>query len=69
MAGNEKCIWVSPNVFFNFVTSCEGVGSDMAYSAMVDGKPIYYFRGVEVRPMYTFQTGLANANAWSGEDL
>lgn len=70
---NEKCIWVSPNIFFNYVASVEGgltgVGGDQAHMSMVDGKQIYYFRGVEVKPMYSWVDAIATASTASNDKL
>lgn len=70
MASNEKVFWVSPNVFFNYVASVEnltatGFGGDLSLMRGEDGKAIYTFRGIEVRPMYSWTANLASANAWS----
>lgn len=62
----EKVMWVTPNIYFNYLASVEGgaagVAGDMAHMTLVDGKPKYFFRGVEVRPMFSWVDAIATSS-------
>ena len=70
---NEKCIWISPANYWNFVESVEGglsgVGGDVAHTTLVNGKPTYFFRGIEVRPMFSWDEAMTLNTQFTGSQL
>ena len=70
---NEKCIWVTPNVYFNYVASIEnltttGFGGDTSIMRAEDGKAMYMFRGVEVKPMYSWVDAISVSD-WTDDQI
>ena len=54
----DKAFYVSRLVYDDYMTSLEGLGNAEGFSQLVDGSMKLYFRGVEVIPMYTWDTAL-----------
>jgi hypothetical protein len=50
---NEKKMFVSPQIYNDYLTSIEGVSSDAAYTALKSGGNVT-FRGIEIVPMHTW---------------
>tara|TARA_R100001530_G_scaffold131844_2_gene103754 strand:+ start:1601 stop:2602 length:1002 start_codon:yes stop_codon:yes gene_type:complete len=73
MNNNEKCIWVTPNLYWNYIASVEGgnagVAGDAAHKELVDGRQIYFFRGVELKPMFSWVSAIATASTWSNDQI
>lgn len=58
----EKRFFVTPKVYNAYLANLEGTSADLAYQAQVDGAPRVAFRGVEIVPMYEWDTILADTN-------
>ena len=56
---NERGIYVSRLIYDDYLTSLENLGNAEGYSTLVDGLVKVYFRGVEVIPMYSWDTSVA----------
>ena len=52
----DKGIYVSREIYDDYLTSLENLGNAEGWSTLVDGRPVVYFRGVEVHPMYSWTT-------------
>ena len=52
----DKAIYVSRLVYDDYLTSLEDLGNAEGFSQLVDGSMKVYFRGVEVIPMYIWDT-------------
>jgi len=60
-AGDKK-LFVTPKVYNAYLANLEGTSADLAYQAQVNGAPRVAFRGVEIVPMYEWDTILADTN-------
>tara|TARA_R100000781_G_scaffold114974_2_gene88202 strand:- start:1670 stop:2683 length:1014 start_codon:yes stop_codon:yes gene_type:complete len=60
-AGDKK-LFVTPKIYNAYLANLEGTSADLAYQAQVSGAPRVAFRGVEVVPMYEWDTILADTN-------
>ena len=73
MNNNEKCIWVTPVNYWNYIASVEGglagIAGDAAHKELVDGRQIYFFRGVEVRPMFSWVSAIATSSVFTDTQL
>ena len=58
----SKKMFVTPKVYNAYLANLEGTSADLAYQAQVDGAPRVAFRGVEIVPMYEWDTILAALN-------
>lgn len=58
----EKKMFVTPKVYNAYLANLEGTSADLAWSAQKDGVMKVSFRGVELVPMYEFDTILADLN-------
>ena len=58
----EKKLFVTPKVYNAYLANLEGTSADLAYQAQVNGAPRVAFRGVEIVPMYEWDTILADTN-------
>ena len=58
----EKKLFVTPKIYNAYLANLEGTSADLAYQAQVDGAPRVAFRGVEIVPMYEWDTILADTN-------
>ena len=54
----EKAFYVSRLVYDDYLTSLEDLGNAEGFSQLVDGSMRLYFRGVEVIPMYIWDTAM-----------
>jgi len=52
----DKAIYVSRVIYDDYLTSLENLGNAEGFSQLVDGSVKVYFRGVEVIPMYIWDT-------------
>ena len=52
----DKAIYVSRLMYDDYLTSLEDLGNAEGFSQLVDGSVRVYFRGVEVIPMYIWDT-------------
>lgn len=72
MNNNEKVIWCTPSNYWNYIQSVEGgdagIAGDAAHKELVDGRNIYYFRGVEIRPMFSWDSAIALSTVWGAID-
>ena len=59
----DKGFYVSRLIYDDYLTSLENLGNAEGYSQLVDGKPVVYFRGVEVTPMYSWTTAATQVGA------
>lgn len=55
----DKAIYVSRLIYDDYLTSLEGLGNAEGFSQLVDGSVKVYFRGVEVIPMYSWDTAVS----------
>ena len=58
VANNEKAFYVSRLVYDDYLTSLETLGNAEGFSQLVDGSVKVYFRGVEIIPMYIWETAM-----------
>lgn len=58
----DKKIFVTPKLYNAYLANLEGTSSDLAWSAQRDGTQVVAFRGVELVPMYEWDTILADTN-------
>ena len=58
----EKKLFVTPKIYNAYLANLEGTSADLAYQAQVSGAPRVAFRGVEIVPMYEWDTILADTN-------
>ena len=58
----DKKIFVTPKLYNAYLQNLEGNGADLAIVNRVDGAPRVSFRGVELVPMYEWNTILADTN-------
>ena len=63
----DKAIYVSRTLFDDYLTTLEDLGNAEGYSTLVDGLMRVYFRGVEVIPMYSWDT--AASQVGSADDI
>tara|TARA_R100000655_G_scaffold24_2_gene148 strand:+ start:17163 stop:18143 length:981 start_codon:yes stop_codon:yes gene_type:complete len=56
---NDKAFYVTRSIFEGYLESLEDLGNTEGFRTLTDGKPRYYFRGVEVIPMYTWDTAIS----------
>ena len=54
----DKAIYVSRQLFDDYLTTLEDLGNAEGYSTLVDGLVRVYFRGVEIIPMYSWDTAM-----------
>lgn len=59
VAVGEKAFYVSRSIYENYLASLEDLGNAEGFSQLVDGTPRCYFRGVEVIPMYSWDTAIS----------
>jgi len=59
VANNEKAIYVSRLMYDDYLTSLENLGNAEGFSQLVDGSIKVYFRGVEVIPMYGWDSAVS----------
>lgn len=59
----DKAIYVSRTLFDDYLTTLEDLGNAEGYSTLVDGLVKVYFRGVEVIPMYSWDTAATQVGA------
>jgi len=62
VAPADKKMFVTPKVFNAYLANLEGTGADLAVVNQVDGMRRVMFRGVEVVPMYEWDTILSDTN-------
>ena len=62
VAPADKKMFVTPKVFNAYLANLEGTGADLAVVNQVDGMRRVMFRGVEVVPMYEWDTILTDTN-------
>ena len=62
VAASEKKIFVTPKLLNAYLANLEGTSSDLAWSAQADGVQKIMFRGVELVPMYEWDTILGDIN-------
>jgi hypothetical protein len=55
----DKAFYVTRSIFEGYITALEDLGNSEGYTTLVDGRPVYYFRGVEVIPMYSWDTAIS----------
>jgi hypothetical protein len=55
----DKAFYVTRSIFEGYITALEDLGNSEGYTTLVDGRPTYYFRGVEVIPMYSWDTAIS----------
>jgi hypothetical protein len=58
----DKKIFVTPKIFNAYLANLEGSSADLAIVNQVDGLRRVMFRGVEIVPMYEWDTILADTN-------
>tara|TARA_R110000822_G_scaffold14006_9_gene49421 strand:+ start:1548 stop:2549 length:1002 start_codon:yes stop_codon:yes gene_type:complete len=58
----EKKMFVTPRLFNAYLANLEGTSSDLAYASQKDGVMKVSFRGVELVPMYEWDTILTDTN-------
>ncbi len=58
----EKRFFVTPLVFNKYLQNLEGTSADLAITNTQDGYQIVKFRGIEIIPMYEWDTILADTN-------
>jgi len=54
----DKAIYVSREVYEDYLTSLESLGNAEGFSQLVDGSIKVYFRGIEVIPMYDWSVAV-----------
>ena len=54
----DKAIYCTRSIYEGYLTSIEDLGNAEGYSTLVDGRVAVYFRGVEVIPMYGWDTAI-----------
>ena len=59
----EKGIYVSREIYDDYLTSLEDLGNAEGFSQLVDGSVKVYFRGVEVIPMYDWSVAATQTSA------
>lgn len=59
----DKGIYVSREIYDDYLTSLEGLGNAEGFSQLVDGSVKVYFRGVEVVPMYDWSVAATQTGA------
>lgn len=59
---SEKKIFVTPKIFNAYLANLEGSSADLAIVNTVDGYTRVSFRGVQIVPMYEWDTILADTN-------
>jgi len=52
----DKAFYVSRTLYDDYLTTLEDLGNAEGYSTLVDGLVRVYFRGVEIIPMYSWDT-------------
>lgn len=65
VAANEKKMFVTPRLYNAYLANLEGTSSDLAWAAQKDGVMKVSFRGVELVPMYEWDTTLTDYAASS----
>ena len=63
----DKAIYVSRTLFDDYLTTMEDLGNAEGFSQLVDGSVRVYFRGVEVIPMYDWDT--ASTQVGTADDI
>jgi len=58
----DKKIFVTPKMYNSYLTNLEGTSADLAITNQQDGLLVVKFRGVELVPMYEWDTILADTN-------
>ena len=59
VATNDKAFYVTRSIYENYMTSIEDLGNAEGFSQLVDGSVKLYFRGIEVIPMYDWDTAIS----------
>ena len=59
---NEKKIFIKPILYNAYLQNLEGTSADLAITNQADGVLVVKFRGVELVPMYEWDTILADLN-------
>ena len=59
---SEKKIFVTPKTYNAYLQNLEGTSADLAITNQEEGKLVVKFRGVELVPMYEWDTILADTN-------
>ena len=59
---NEKKIFITPILYNAYLQNLEGTSADLAITNQADGVLVVKFRGVELVPMYEWDTILADLN-------
>jgi hypothetical protein len=59
---NEKKIFITPVLYNAYLQNLEGTSADLAITNQQDGLLVVKFRGVELVPMYEWDTILADTN-------
>ena len=62
VAAGDKKMFVTPKIFNAYLANLEGSSADLAIVNQVDGMRRVMFRGVELVPMYEWDTILADTN-------
>ncbi len=62
VAAGDKKMFVTPKIFNAYLANLEGTSADLAIVNQVDGMRRVMFRGVEIVPMYEWDTILADTN-------
>ena len=62
VAAGDKKMFVTPKIFNAYLANLEGSSADLAIVNQVDGMRRVMFRGVELVPMYEWDTILADYN-------
>lgn len=55
----DKAFYVTRSIYEGYMTAIEDLGNTEGYTTLVDGRPVHYFRGVEVIPMYSWDTAIS----------
>ena len=56
---NEKAFYVTRSIYQGYMGKLEDLGNAEGFSQMVDGSLKLYFRGIEVIPMYDWDTAIS----------
>ena len=62
VASSDKKIFVTPKTYNSYLSNLEGTSADLAITNQQDGLLVVKFRGVELVPMYEWNTILADTN-------
>ena len=62
VASSDKKIFVTPKTYNSYLSNLEGTSADLAITNQQDGVLVVKFRGVELVPMYEWDTILADTD-------